>query len=291
MSVARYRYFAPTSLDEAISLLQAQGKGAVLLAGGTDLLLRIRAGFIQPTAVIGLKRIAGLNRIAWDTKRGLTIGATALLSEVAEHPAIKRRYPALVDAALATANVQMRNMGTVVGNLCNASPCADNVPTLVAMGAEAVVMGSDGEKRIPLGTFHTGPGKTALEPGTLVTAIQVPPPPGGSGAAYRNISARSRVDMSAAGAGAYVEMNGGTCSDVRIVMGSVGPTPLRARRAESMLKGVKPTAALIEKTGQAAAKESKPISDVRASAYWRKQVVAALVSRALTGAFQQARKG
>lgn len=291
MSVARFRYFAPQSLDEALSLVKEHGEGAVVLAGGTDLLLRIRAGVLQPKVVIALKGIAGLDRIAWDRKTGLTIGATALLSEVAGSTAIQRHYPALVDAALATANVQVRNMGTVVGNLCNASPCADNAPTLQAMGAEVMVLDANGTRPVPLEEFFTGPGKTILGTGSLVTAVHVPPPPRGSGAAYRNISARSRVDMSAVGVGTQVTLKGGSCEKARIVMGSVGPTPLHARRAEKLLQGARPTAALLEKAGQTAARESKPISDVRASADYRRHVVATLVTRALTGAFQQARKG
>lgn len=291
MTLARFQYFAPKSLDEALGLLREHGEDAVLLSGGTDLLLKIRSGVIQPGAVIALKGIEGLDRITFDRRNGLSIGATALLSEAADHPEVRRRYPALSHAALNTANVQIRNMGTVIGNLCNASPCADNAPTLMALGAEATLAGPEGERRIPLATFFKAPGETAIRPGEIMTSVVVPPPPAGSGTAYRNLSARSRVDMSAVGVGVSVTLGGSKLAAARIVMGSVGPVPLRAKKAEGALIGRRPTAALFQKAGELAAGESRPISDVRATAAYRRQVVGVLVERALKDACSRAGKG
>ena len=143
-----------------------------------------------------------------DPKKGCIIGATALLADVAAHPGIRKKYPAIADAAKNTANVQIRNMGTVVGNLCNASPSADNAPTLLAMGAILSITGPQGDRTLALEDFFKGPGLTALEPAEIVTAVTVPPPSPNSGAAYVHLSARGKVDCSAVCVGAHVEMKG-----------------------------------------------------------------------------------
>ena len=165
---------------------------------------------------------------------------------MAAHPDIRRRYPAVAYAAGQTANVQVRNLGTVGGNLCNAAPSADNAPTLMALGAEMVLAGPQGERRIALDQFFKGPGQTVLAPGEILTAIQVPPPPPHSGAAYQHVLARGRVDICAASVGAAVVLEGETCRDVRIFLGAVGPTPLRALQAEGLVRGKAFTAELID---------------------------------------------
>ncbi|NOZ01803.1 MAG: xanthine dehydrogenase family protein subunit M [Deltaproteobacteria bacterium] len=287
--IVRFEYFAPKSLDEVLRLLDEYGPDACLLAGGTDLLLKIRAGAVTPTAVIAIKAVKGLDLISFDTTKGLFIGATALLSDFAGHPAVTKHYPALRDAALATANVQVRNMGTVIGNLCNASPCADNAPTLIAMGGTAVVESRNGGRCVPLEDFFKGPGQSVIGPGEIVTSVTVPVPPKGSGASYLSLSQRSRVDMSAVGAGVFVRLESSRIAQASIVMGSVGPVPMRASKAEAILAGKRPSAALFARAGEAAAKESKPISDVRASASYRRQAVGVLVERALGEAAARAK--
>jgi carbon-monoxide dehydrogenase medium subunit len=281
MAMPKFEYFAPESLDEACKLLMKKGDRACVLAGGTDLMVKIHHRMIEPTAVIGLKKIEGLDRISLDKKEGLTIGATALLADVAAHPAIQKRYPAIAYAAGETANVQIRNMGTVAGNLCNAAPSADNAPTLIAMGAEVVLKSMGGERRLPLDQFFKGPALTAIEPEEILTAIFVPPPPPRSGTSYQHISARGKVDMSAVGVGVMVTMNGEVCKEARIALGAVAPIPMRASGTEKLLRGKKLTPDLFEKAGIQAAKESKPISDMRASAEYRRKMVAVLTKRAL----------
>ena len=147
MPVPRFDYSAPTTVDQAVALLVKGGRDTRIMAGGTDLLVRIRHRMVFPRRIVSLKQIAGLNTITVDTKRGLTIGATALLADVAAHPKVRRYYPTVAQAAGSTANVQVRNMGTVVGNLCNASPSADNAPTLMAMGATVEIAGPEGTGR------------------------------------------------------------------------------------------------------------------------------------------------
>ena len=290
MTFPKFEYFAPETIKEALRLLTEKGNGAHVLAGGTDLLLKISHHLLKPKAIIGLKKIRGLNHISFNRKKGLTIGATALLADVASHPEILKHYPAVAYAAQSTANVQIRNMGTVAGNLCNAAPSADNAPTLMAMGAEAIIVSTRGERRLPLNRFFKGPGLTALEPDEILTSIFVPVPPLQSGTSYQHISARGKVDISAVGIGVMVTMSEKTCNDVRIFMGAVGPVPMQAVKTERMIRGKKLTPVLIEKASLNASTEAKPISDVRASAEYRRKMVVVLTKRALTEAGQRAMK-
>lgn len=284
MTVPRFDYFAPESVDEACRLLNENGKKACLLAGGTDLMVRINQGLTNPSVVIGLKKIAGLHRIVFDNRKGLIIGATALLSDVASHPAVRKIYPAIAYAASQTANVQIRNMGTVAGNICNAAPSADNAPTLLALDAKVFLASTKGERQLPLDQFFLGPSVTATKPDEVLTSIFVPIPSPNSGASYQHISARGKVDISAVGIGVAVTMDGQVCKDVRIFMGAVGPIPLRAVQAEKIVKGKKLSAELIEEAGAQASREARPITDVRASAQYRRRMVAVLTRRALVEA-------
>ena len=290
MTLPRFEYFAPERLEEALLILSEKGKGACVMAGGTDLVMKMNRGLLKPATIIGLNRIKELNKIDFNAKKGLTIGATALIAEVASHPDIKRRYPAIAYAASVMANVQIRNMGTVAGNLCNAAPSADNAPTLMAMGAEVTLTSMEGDRHIPVERFFRGPGMTVIEPGEIMTSIFVPIPPSRSGASYKRISARGKVDIAAVCVGVMVTMENETCKEVRIVLGSVAPVPLRAIKTEKILKGKRITQELIKKAGEQASRESRPISDVRASAEYRKKMVSALTRRALEEANARAHK-
>ena len=288
---SKFEYYGPSTIEEACGLLEKMGDGAMVMAGGTDLLVKITRMLVAPRMVIGLKKIDGLNRISFGPVKGLTIGATALLADVATHPKIKKNYPALAEAAEETANVQIRNMGTVVGNLCNGAPSAENAPTLIALGAQVALRSSKGSRHLPLDRFFKGPGVTATEPGEFVTAVTVPPPPAKSGASYRHISPRGKVDISSVCVGVMLTMDGQTCREARIALGAVAPIPMRAVETENMLLGNKVSKELIRMAGIKASEESKPISDMRASAEYRKKMVAVLTERALTEAREKALKG
>lgn len=290
MSSAKFDYYSPGTVEEASRLLLDMGEGAFLLSGGTDLLVKYNHGMIHPKAVVSLNAVKDLNFIKMERKKGLTIGAGARLADVESHREIKRLYPAVAYAAGETANTQIRNMGTVAGNLCNAAPSAENAPTLMAMNAEVVLYGKDGERRLPLEDFFKGPGMTALEPGEILTSIFVPLPPPLSGASYQHISARGKVDISAVCVGAMVVLEGAVFADVKIVLGAVAPVPMRALKAEKVLRGRKVSQDLVEKAAAQASRESKPISDVRASAGYRKSMAEVLTKRALNEALNRARK-
>ncbi len=289
MPVPRFDYYAPTTVGKAVGLLAQAGPEARVMAGGTDLLVKIRFRVIQPRAIVGLKKIKGLDRIRFSCNKGLTIGATALLADVAASSSVRRHYPGVAQAAAQTANVQVRNMGTVVGNLCNASPSADNAPTLLALGSRVMIMGPGGERSLPLEDFFQGPGITALEPGEIVTAVTVPVPPPRSATAYLSLSARAKLDCSAVGVGVMLALDDqDRCRDLRIFVGACAPIPVRARDAEQMLIGEKLTDRAVEQAALEAAKATQPIDDVRASADYRYKMVTVLTIRAIMDARKRA---
>jgi carbon-monoxide dehydrogenase medium subunit len=281
MSLPHFEYFAPSTLDEAVALLAGASGPARVFAGGTDLLPRLERGVVRAETLVDLKRIPELRHIGFDTASGLTIGATVRLADLLEVPDVQRFYPAIADAASQTATVQIRNMGTVAGNVCNGSPCADSVPVLIARGARLELRGPRGERLLPIGDFFKGPGETALEPDELLVRIHVPPPPPDAGFAFAKLPARTHVDISAVNVGVMVARKGGTCGEARIVLGAVGPIPLRAHKAEARLAGATLGAQLLEEVGQLAASETRPIDDLRSSAAYRRAMAAVLVRRAL----------
>ncbi|MCG6908883.1 MAG: xanthine dehydrogenase family protein subunit M [Deltaproteobacteria bacterium] len=290
MTRSGFTYTAPESIEEAVGLLARLGENAYVMAGGTDLLIKRKHGLIKPEAVVALKRIKNLDRISIGPKKGLVIGATALIADVAAHPSIRKIYPAIADAAQNTANVQIRNMGTIVGNICNASPSADNAPTLLAMGATLSIAGPDGSRSLPLEDFFKGPGITALKPAEIVTAVTVPPPPPASGAAYVHLSARGKVDCSAVCVGTQVVMQGLKVKDARVFVGACAPVPIRAPKAERAVIDTTFSERKAEKAGESAAREAAPITDVRATRDYRNQMVAVLTKRALIQACKRARR-
>jgi CO/xanthine dehydrogenase FAD-binding subunit len=292
MSLAHFAYVAPRSLSEAIAIIAARKADAAVLAGGTDLLPGLGKGDatpgLRPGILVSLRHIAELRPIVFDPEHGLTIGATARINELLAHEAVKTRYPAMTDAASQTANVQIRNMATLAGNICNARPCADNVPTLVARAARVELLSVRGSRMLELGDFILAPGKTAIEPDELLVRIHVPPPPAHSGASYQYASARSKVDLTSVCVAVYVVCEDAVIRQARIVLGAVGPTPLRAGKAESLLTGQRLTNSLLTAAGEAAASESQPITDIRASAEWRRRMVFVLAQRAIVEAVQRA---
>jgi len=290
MRLPKFEYFEPKTLEAALSLLTEKGSDACVLAGGTDVLVKMRNGRLNPKAVIGLQGIEGLNNINFDPSKGLSIGSMARISDVVSHPDVLRRYPALSHAAGVMANDQVRNMGTIAGNLCNAAPSAENAPPLMAMGAHVTIVGPTGARHIPLDQFFRGPGLTKIEASEIMTSIFVPLPAPRSGASYKRISARCGVDIAAVCVGAMVACTEEVCSEVRIVLGAVAPVPMRASKAEGIIQGQKLTRDLVEKAAAQAAEESKPISDVRATADYRKKMVEVLTFRALEQAYERAMK-
>ncbi len=286
-----FDYFAPTTLSEAIGLLQEHQSHTTtanvevkVLAGGTDLFLRMRHRATTPRVVIDIKRIPELAVLSHSDSGGLHIGAAVCHADVVRHEAVRQSYGALAEAASWVGSRQTRHRGTVVGNLCNASPAADTAPALLAYRAVVKIVGPDGERDVPIERFFQGPGQTALAPAEMVTSVVLPP----SGAHGWGFLRRTRtaVDIALVSSCAVVTASNGTCQDVSIGLGAVAPTPIRARQAESALRGQQPTEALTHTVGQLAAANCSPISDVRCSGDYRQSMVEVLTRRCLQSSFR-----
>lgn len=286
-----FTHHRPTTLGEALEILGEHKGNARLLAGGTDLVNKLRSGAIRTEHLVSLNRVRDLARVHFSEEKGLSIGATARISAVGAHAEVRGRYPALAHACSVMATTQIRNMGTVAGNLANGSPCADTAGPLLVYEAVLLVSDRSGRRRIPLAEFFKGPGVVDLRPTEIVESIQVPPP-GNAGSDYQRISARSRIDMSAAGVAGLLALDGqGRVSRARLAMGSVGPTPMRCSAAEDLLTGQVPDDPLLERAATACAVASLPIDDVRATAEWRRAVVAVLARRVLEQSLLRAKGG
>ena len=277
----QFEYIEPSSIAEIVALLARYGPQARILAGGTDVLTALKEGWERPEWIISLGRIPDLATIWYDEREGLRIGALATVRSVETAPVVRSHYPALAAAAGTLASVQIRNLATVAGNICRASPSADMAPILVALQAEVRLVGPAGERIVPLGSFFVGPGRTVLGRDELLTEILVPPLGLSAGAAYIKHSPRRAMDLAVVGVAVVVALDCAICRDARIVLGAVAPIPLRARLAEQVLIGYQVTPALAEEAGRLAADEAQPISDVRGSAGYRRAMVALLTKRAV----------
>ena len=306
-----FDYIVPKDYAEASALLAA-GNGAVrALQGGTDLLIRIRGGFVKPRSVVDLKCLPGMREIRLGAGGWLLIGAACTMNQVAAHPLVQRHYGILVEACNSVASYQLRNRATIGGNCCNASPAADGAPALYCMEATAETYGPNGARRIPIDDFFTGPGRTALRPGEFLTAIHLPPSPPRAFGTYKKLG-RTRIgDISVvsvavyAWAGPQVEdpvffprageaetgfgdegqkakpgIEPAAHRSWRIILGAVGPTPLRAREAEAAL-AADCSPAGIAAAAELAAQAARPIDDIRASAAYRRAMVRVLTRRGI----------
>jgi len=284
-ALKNFEYFDPTSVGEAVALLQQHAGSAKVLAGGTDLFLRMHRRALLPDVVVDLKRITELADLRYSDQEGLRLGATVTHGEVVEHAAVQQHYGALATAANWVGSLQTRHRGTVVGNLCNASPAADTAPALLSYGAIVTIVGPEGQRELPLEAFFQEPGRTALAPAEIVTALRLPPAPGQRGWGYARRT-RTVIDIALVSSCTVIQANNGVCSEVRISLGAVGPTPLRATQAEAVLRGQRPSAALLAEASRVAAEEARPISDVRCSAEYRKDMVEVLTKRCTESALR-----
>jgi carbon-monoxide dehydrogenase medium subunit len=281
-------YLAPKTVTEAISLLSQYRGKAQVIAGGTDLLPEMKRRDKTPQYVIGLKNIPGLDNIEYDERQGLRLGPLVTIHDIETSPLIKEKYPVLSEAAAVLGSAQVRNLATVAGNLCSALPSADMAPGLIILGAGLKVAGGRGESIIAVENFFTAPAKSVLAEDELVLEIQVPAPPPNSGMVYIKHMPRGAMDLSMVGVAALVAIKDGVCHDVKIALGTVAPTPIRAVRAEEVLKGKPFDYALAERAALEAAQECEPRSSKRASAGYRSGMVKVLVQRALREAVERA---
>lgn len=292
MLLPKFDYSKPKTVEEVCSLLSKYKEKARVIAGGTDLLIKMKDKSLTPQYLIGLTGVTDLNYIEYKGTEGLRIGALATINSIVHSPAVKERFGYLSDAAARMATPQVRNMGTVGGNLCSAAPSADLAPPLIALGAKLKLQSIKGNRIVALEDFFVGPGQTVLEADEILCEIQVPNQPPSTGGAYWKLSQRSAVDIAAVGVAASVTLGErGVCHDVKIVLGAVAPTPMRAKRAEEAIKGKRPEDGPISEAVRLAKEEACPISDVRSCSDYRTEMVGVLTRRALRQALERAKPG
>jgi len=282
------RYERPTSFKAAAELLAKEKGLAFILAGGTDLLVRMRTGFVEPDLVVDIKRIDGSKTIK-KTETGFTIGAAVSGAELGEHNGLKKAWPGVVEAANLIGSKQVQGRCTMTGNLCNASPAADSVPALVAAGAKAVVVGPKGKRRVAVEEIPVGPGKTSLKKGEIVESIVLPKRPPKSGDAYLRFIPRSEMDIAVVGVGVNITLDGkGVVTKARVALGAVAPTVRLVPAAAKALIGTKMDAAALDKMAEACAAACSPIDDKRGTREYRIKVAGVLARRAAVIARQRA---
>lgn len=286
MIIPEFEYVSPQSVQEACALLVQYGDSARVLAGGSDLLVKMKDGLMKPAYLVSLKNLDSLKAIRYETGTGVIIGARATHNEVMNNRLLQEKYRSVCEAAHSMAADQIRNIGTVGGNLVNAVPSADLPPILIALDARARIVGTGGERTIALEDFFLGPGKTVLEKGEILAEIIIPDQPT-TGSNYIKFGLRRAGALAVAGVASSVTVSDGTCRDVRVVLGAVAPTPMRARQAENVLRGKKISRELIDEAGRIAGAESKPISDIRGSIEYRRNLVNVLTRRSLKAAIEK----
>ena len=285
-----FDYATPASVGEAVGLLKAH-PGARLLAGGTDLIVQLRAGRKETDLVVDVKHIPELNAIEYDPAHGLTIGASVPCYRIYRDPAVARAYPALVELAALIGGTQIQGRASLGGNLCNAAPSADSVPLLIAMRATCRITGPSGTREVPVEDFCAAPGRNVLQPGEMLVSLHLPPPAPHSGARYLRFIPRNEMDIAVAGVGVEVVLDDGKFRSARIALAAVAPTPLFVREAGDALAGQPVNETSMARAVEIARASAKPITDMRGTADYRRHLCGVLTKRALEAAVQRAREG
>ena len=285
----RFEIALPHSVDDCLKILTERGPEAKVVAGGTDLLPQLKNALLKPSYVVDLSGIAALRTLAHANGSGLRIGASVTARAVELDERVRFTYASIAEGGALVGSVQVRNLATVVGNLCNAAPSADMAPPLLALDAEAVIAGPGGQRRVPLASFFTGVRRTVLAPNELLVEITVPAPGPRSGGNYLRHTPRRELDIAVVGVASQITLTDGVCGKVRIALASVAPTPVRALAAEQALIGQPITLALIERAAALAVEAARPISDQRGSADYRRHLVQVLTRRTLITALERAR--
>ena len=282
-------YERPTSLKSALSILSEKGDVTKVLAGGTDILVKLRGRREQPDVLMDSKEIPELNELSYDQNKGLTIGAAVPLYKLYDNADVKNNYPALVDSTTIIGGIPIQGRATVGGNLCNAAPSADAIPTLIVLGAKALISSADDTREINVDEFCTGPGSNVLKSNELLVSINVPAPKENSGAHYMRFIPRNEMDIAVVGIGTSVELNaeGDKFKNVNVALASVAPTPIFVREISEFLSGKEVNDENIEKAGQLAKEASSPISDMRGTAEYRQHLCSVLTKRSLNKSIER----
>ncbi len=291
LGLPKFEYVSCKTIEEACSFLSKHKDEAQALAGGTDLLVKMKHRKILPDYLVNIKGIQDLNFIRYDGLEGVRIGALTTIQTIKNSPLIMKKFPVLSQAARVLGTAHVRNLATLGGNLCNASPASECAAPLLTLEASAKIMGTEGERSVPLEAFFIRPGKSVLQHDEILTEIQIPNLPSHTQGVHLKYSTR-RVDVAIVGVSMMITLNGEICQDVKIALGAVGPTPFRAKKAEDILRGQTlkgDLENLIVKVAQIAADESFPIDDIRGHADYRKSLVKRLVREGILRTIAQAR--
>jgi CO/xanthine dehydrogenase FAD-binding subunit len=291
VAVPARTFHAPTSIDEALRLLAELGPDAGVVAGGTDLVVAARGGRRPlPAAIVAIDRLPGLDTIEEGAGGGLRLGALVSHADLERSVPVLHRWSALSDASALVGSPATRHVGTLGGNLCNASPAMETGSPLLVFEATVELRSTAGTRTLPLAEFLIGPGRSALDPGELLVAVAIPSRPAGRvGSAYVRLEYRAAMEIAVVGAAALVALDGdGRCTEARIALTAVAPTVIRALDAERLVRGHAPTAEIISAAAAAAGSAARPIDDVRASARYRAAMVPVIVRRALERALVRA---
>ncbi len=278
-----FDYASPASLEQLLHLLDEYGADAKILAGGTDLMVRLRAGRMLPRIVIDLKRVGSLRADIVETDSCLRIGARTLMADVTGDARIRRHFPALAEAAGVVGSVQIRNLATLAGNICNASPAADTAPALLVYDAVANLAGLDGPRRVPLCAFFTGPGRTVLQRAEIVESIDLPLAAGAGGAAFGRLTRRRGVDLATVNLCCLAKPSG----EVRFAYGAVGPRPFLVQDANGVLANPQASAAERDARLRELISAASPISDLRGGRDYRMAMLLVMSRRALATALER----
>jgi xanthine dehydrogenase FAD-binding subunit len=288
--VKDFEYAAASTVEEAVGLLAARGAGAKILSGGTDILVQLREGLRQADLVVDVKKIPELMAMTDSQQQGLRLGASVPCYRIYEDAAVAAAYPALADSARIIGGWQIQTRASIGGNLCNSSPAADSVPSLIALDAACHIAGPQGSRSVPVAGFCTAPGRNVLGRGEFLVALSFPPPRPHSGSHYLRFIPRNEMDIAVVGAGAWLELDGPgkmVCA-ARIGLAAVAPTPLFAEEASAWLAGKPATEEAFAQAGELAKKVARPITDMRGPAEYRTHLVGVLTRRALAKAAERA---
>jgi probable selenate reductase FAD-binding subunit len=284
-TIREFDYLTPRGVSEAVSLMGKYGEKARFIAGGTDLVPLMKDRVITPRYVIDIKRLSSLDFIRWDDKEGLSIGTLTTIADILKSDVIKQRYYSLHQAAESFGTTQIRNMATIGGNICRSSPSADMVPPLLSFAAEVKLVGLKRERTIPLEDFFTGPGQNVLN-NELLTEVKVSIQKRPCGTAFKKV-ARTSEDLAKVNCAVMVIVSDGKCEDIRIALGGVAPTPVRAKKVEQALRGSRINAGVVEKAIKEVTGDIAPITDCRSNVGYRIHVSQILIKRLVNEALKR----
>ncbi|WP_211259441.1 FAD binding domain-containing protein [Belnapia moabensis] len=285
------RYLAPRTLDEAVAAFAAAQGAARILAGGTDLLVQMRAGVVRPGLIVDIKKIGEMTEIVEPPEGGFRIGAAVAGATLAEHPRFGKVWPGVLEAINLIGSKQVQGRASPGGNLCNGSPAGDSVPAMVAAGAVVTIQGPGGRRTLPVEAVPAGPHRTSLAPGEILVSFTLPPRPAGSSDAYLRMIPRTEMDIAVVGLGASLTLQGGVVTAARIGLGAVAPTVLLVEEAGKALIGSRLDDAALEAAAAACRAACRPIDDKRGTIAYRTRVAGVLLKRTVAIAAARAQGG